>query len=62
MGGGSLDLTRARNGQLGVGLLVSGAILHAGEVMDRRGIGIREDVLRKGCLRRLLGVEGLLLI
>ena len=36
MGRGSLDLTRARNGELGVGLLVSGAILHAGEVVDGR--------------------------
>lgn len=62
MGGGSRNLTRARNGQLGVGLLASGTILHAGKAVDRRGIGIREDVVRIRSLRRLLGVEGLLLV
>lgn len=36
MGGGPRDLTRTRHGQLGVGLLVPGTILHAGEAVGGR--------------------------
>lgn len=62
VGGCSLDLTRARNRQLWVGLLVPGAILHTGEIVYGRWVWIREDVVRIGSLWWLLRVEGLLLI
>jgi len=60
--GRSTLLTRAGDGQLGVGLLGPGAILHAGYVVYGRGIGSREEVMGVLGLWRLLGVEGLLLV
>lgn len=61
MSGGTL-LTRAGDGQLRVGLLGPGAILHAGDVVDGRRVGSREEVMGVRGLWRLLGVEGLLLV
>lgn len=55
-------LTRAGDGQLGMGLLGPGAILHAGDAVDGRGIGSREEVMGILGVWRLLGVEGLLLV
>jgi hypothetical protein len=55
-------LTRAGDGQLGVGLLGSGAILHARYTMNRRRIWSCEEVMGVLGLWRLLGVEGRLLV